>query len=187
MYAWLAGCPLSTVLLTKQYNGNDFLGKTLAAPGVEGRVMNVSEHCCRGVVSITDTADVVTAARLMRDEHVGLLAVFHQGDVIRRLTGVLTDRDIVMQVTASDRDPHEVRVQEIMTRQPILAYENDELRDVLQVMRLAGIHQVPMVDANGTAVGVIALDDAIELIAGLLSDISGSSRNERHHEWRAHA
>ena len=149
--------------------------------------MNVSEHCCHGVVSISDTADVVSAARLMRDQHVGLLAVFHQGDVTRRLTGVLTDRDIVMQVTASDRDPHEVKVQEVMTRQPILAYENDELRDVLQVMRLAGVRRVPVVNNDGTAVGVIALDDAIELITGLLCDISGSIRSERHHEWRAHA
>jgi CBS domain-containing protein len=149
--------------------------------------MNVSEHCCRGVVSISDTADIVTAARLMRDQHVGLLAVFHQGDVARRLTGVLTDREIVMQVTASDRDPHGVRVQEVMTRQPILAYENDELRDVLQVMRLAGIRQVPVVDSNGTATGVITLDDAIELITGLLCDISGSIRSDHHLEWRAHA
>lgn len=72
--------------------------------------MNVSEHCRRGVMAISDTADVVTAARLMRDQHVGLLAVFRQGDVTRRLTGVLTDRDNVMQVTAADRDPHVVKV-----------------------------------------------------------------------------
>lgn len=149
--------------------------------------MNVSEHCCRGVMSIADTADIVTAARLMRDQHVGLLAVYRHGDDAHRLTGVLTDRDIVMQVTAADRNPHTVKVQEVMTRQPILAYEHDELRDVLQVMRLAGIRRVPVVDTNGAAVGIIALDDAIELITGLLCDISGSIRSERHHEWRAHA
>lgn len=149
--------------------------------------MNVSEHCCRSVISIADTADIVTAACLMRDQHVGLLAVYREGDDAHRLTGVLTDRDIVMQVTAADRNPHTVRVREVMTRQPILAYEHDELRDVLQVMRLAGIRRVPVVDANGAAVGIIALDDAIELITGLLCDISGSIRSERHHEWRAHA
>jgi predicted transcriptional regulator len=149
--------------------------------------MNVSEYCCRGVIAISDTADVVTAARLMRDQHVGLLAVFRNGDATRRLTGVLTDRDIVMQVTAADRDPHVVKVEEVMTRQPILAYESDELRDVLQIMRLAGVRRVPVVDACGAAVGIIALDDAIELITGLLCDISGSIRSERHHEWRAHA
>jgi CBS domain-containing protein len=149
--------------------------------------MNVSEHCRRGVIAISDSADVVTAARLMRDQHVGLLAVYRQGDVTRRLVGVLTDRDIVMQVIAADRDPHGVKVQEVMTRQPIMAYEADELREVLQIMRLAGIRRVPVVDASGMAIGIIALDDAIELITGLLCDISGSIRSERHHEWRAHA
>lgn len=51
----------------------------------------------------------------------------------------------------------------------------------------AGIRRVPVVDSSGAAVGIIALDDAIELITGLLCDISGSIRSERHHEWRAHA
>lgn len=149
--------------------------------------MNVSEHCRRGVISIADTSDIVTAARLMRDQHVGFLAVYRQGDDSHRLVGVLTDRDIVMQVTAANRDPRVVKVQEVMTRQPLLAYESDELRDVLQIMRLAGIRRVPVVDANGAPAGIIALDDAIELITGLLCDISGSIRSERHHEWRAHA
>ena len=56
------------------------------------------------------------------------------------------------------------------------------LGDVLQVMRLAGIRQVPVVDVKGTAVGVVAIDDAIELITGLLCDISGSIQSEPHHE-----
>ena len=149
--------------------------------------MNVSEHCRRGVISIADTSDIVTAARLMRDQHVGFLAVYRQADDSHRLVGVLTDRDIVMQVTAANRDPLTVKVQEVMTRQPLLAYETDELRDVLQVMRLAGIRRVPVVDSNGAPAGIIALDDAIELITGLLCDISGSIRSERHHEWRAHS
>ena len=149
--------------------------------------MNVSEHCRRGVISIADTSDIVTAARLMRDQHVGFLAVYRQADNSHRLVGVLTDRDIVMQVTAANRDPLAVKVQEVMTRQPLLAYETDELRDVLQVMRLAGIRRVPVVDSNGAPAGIIALDDAIELITGLLCDISGSIRSERHHEWRAHS
>jgi CBS domain-containing protein len=149
--------------------------------------MNVGEHCRRGVISIADTADIVTAARMMRDQHVGLLAVHRNGDDIRRVVGVLTDRDIVMQVSASGRDPRAVKVQEVMIRQPLVANEMDELRDVLQVMRLAGIRRVPVVDARGAPAGILALDDAIELITGLLCDISGSIHSERHHEWRAQA
>lgn len=147
--------------------------------------MNVGEHCRRGVISIADTADMMSAARLMRDQHVGLLSVHRQGDEIRRVIGVLTDRDIVMQVTATGRDPRTVKVQDVMIRQPLVANELDELRDVLQVMRLAGIRRVPVVDAVGAPAGILALDDAIELITGLLCDISGSIHSERRHEWRA--
>ena len=146
--------------------------------------MNVGEHCRRGVISVADSADMMTAARLMRDQHVGLLAVHRQGDEIRQVIGVLTDRDIVMQVTAMGRDPRTVKVQDVMIRQPLVANEQDELRDVLQVMRLAGIRRVPVVDARGAPAGILTLDDAIELITGLLCDISGSIHSERHHEWR---
>ena len=146
--------------------------------------MNVGEHCRRGVISVADSADMVTAARMMRDQHVGLLAVHRQDDEIRRVIGVLTDRDIVMQVTATGRDPRAVKVQDVMIRQPLIANEQDEMRDVLQVMRLAGIRRVPVVDARGAPAGILALDDAIELITGLLCDISGSIHSERHHEWR---
>jgi CBS domain-containing protein len=149
--------------------------------------MNVGEHCRRGVISIADTADIVTAARLMRDQHVGLLSVHRNGDDIRRVIGVLTERDIVMQVSAAGRDPRAVKVQDVMIRQPLVANEMDELRDVLQVMRLAGIRRVPVVDARGAAAGILALDDAIELITGLLCDISGSIHSERRHEWFAQA
>lgn len=149
--------------------------------------MNVGEHCRRGVVSIADSADVVTAACLMRDRHVGMLTVHRTGDEIRRVVGVLTDRDIVMQVTAAGRDPRVVKVQDVMIRQPLVANEHDEMRDVLQVMRLAGIRRVPVVDAKGAPAGILALDDAIEVITGLLCDISGSIHSERHHEWRAQA
>lgn len=149
--------------------------------------MNVGEHCRRGVISIADNADVLTAARVMRDQHVELLAVYGQGDDNHRLIGSLTDRDIVLQVTATARDPRVVKVREIMTRQPLIANESDELRDVLQAMRLAGIRRVPVVDAIGAPAGIISLDDAIDLITGLLCDISGSIRSERHDEWRAYA
>lgn len=149
--------------------------------------MNVSEHCHRSVISIADSADILSASRTMRDQHVGFLSVYRHGDEIHRPIGVLTDRDIVLQVTAAGRDPRSVKVHDVMTRQPLIANESDELRDILQVMRLAGIRRVPIVDANGAPAGIVAIDDAIELVTGLLCDISGSIASERHREWRAQA
>lgn len=147
--------------------------------------MKIGEYCKRCVVAIASTADIGEAARLMRDQHVGFLVVYEPGDEIRKPIGVLTDRDIVLQVTARDVDPHAITVEDVMTRQPLTASEEDELGEALQAMRMAGIRRVPVVDARGMLTGIIALDDAIDLITGLLADISGSIRSEQRQEWRA--
>lgn len=147
--------------------------------------MNVGEHCKRAVVSIRDTADVVELAQLMRAEHVGFVIAYQAGDEIRRPVGVVTDRDIVMEVLAKDVDAHSLTVRDIMTRQPLVANESDDLSDALQAMRFAGIRRVPVVDERGALVGIIAIDDAVDLITGLLCDIAGSIRNEQRHEWKA--
>lgn len=146
--------------------------------------MKVAEHCKRSVVAIAGSTDIVEAAQLMREQHVGFLVVYEQGDDIRRPVGVISDRDLVLEVLAKDVAPHSVTVKDVMTRQPLVALEADELSDALQAMRMAGIRRVPVVDARGALTGIIALDDAVDLVTGLLCDISGSIKSEQRREWR---
>ena len=145
--------------------------------------MKVGDYCKRAVVCIDGSRDIATAARLMRERHVGFLVVTQEGDEIRRPIGVLTDRDIVLQVTAREVDPQAVRTEDVMTRKPLIATETEELSDVLQGMQLSGIRRVPVVDARGALSGIFAIDDAVELITGLLCNISGSIKNEQRREW----
>ena len=149
--------------------------------------MNVGEHCRRGVISIADSADIVAAARLMRDQHVGLLSVHRQGDDIRRVIGVLTDRDIVIEVIAKKVDPASITVEDLMSRQPLVADEFEQLSDVLQAMRVAGIRRVPVVDARGALAGVVSIDDAFDIITGFMCDITGSVKSEQRQERRSRA
>lgn len=147
--------------------------------------MKVREICKRTVVSIGNKCDVVEAAKLMREAHVGFLIVVKESDENRRPIGVLTDRDIVLEVTAPDLNPRLVTLEDIMTRQPLIASETDDLGEVLQAMRQAGIRRVPVVDLSGSLTGIVAIDDAIDHITGLLCDITGSIQNEQRHERRA--
>lgn len=146
--------------------------------------MKVGQHCKKGVVSIRASADVADAAKLMRDEHVGFLVVFNEGDEIRKPVGVITDRDIVLLVNARDLNAHDVTVGDVMTRQPLIASEHDDVTDLVQAMRMAGIRRVPVVDTRGALIGVIAADDVIDLITSLLCDVSGSIKHEQRQEWR---
>jgi CBS domain-containing protein len=149
--------------------------------------VKIGEYCKRAVVAIASTTDAADAAKLMREEHVGFLIVYRAGDELQKPIGVLTDRDLVLGVMARDVDPHAVTVDDVMTRQPLIATDSDELSDMLQAMRLAGIRRVPVVDVRGALIGVMAIDDAIDVITGLMCDIAGSIKSEQRQEWRARA
>jgi len=146
--------------------------------------MKVGDYCKRAVVAIASSAEAAAAAKLMREEHVGFLIVYREGDALQKPVGVLTDRDLVLGVMARDVDPHAVTVEDVMTRQPLIATDGDELSDMLQAMRLAGIRRVPVVDVRGALAGIMAIDDAIDVVTGLMCDIAGSIKREQRHEWR---
>jgi CBS domain-containing protein len=147
--------------------------------------VKVIDCSAKVAISIFGGADVAQAARLMRDQHVGFLVVHREGDDLRRPIGVLTDRDIVVEVTARGVDPNSVTVEDVMTREPRIARDSDELHDVLHTMKEAGIRRVPVVDFRGALVGIIAMDDVISIVAGMISDVAGSISGEQRREWRS--
>lgn len=146
--------------------------------------MRVGDYCKHGVVTVDPETDCAGIARLMRDEHVGFLVVMRKGDPNRKPLGVVTDRDLVLQVCARDVDMHCVTAADVMSRDPLIARENDDMNDLMQAIRIAGFRRVPVVNDNGALTGIIAMDDAIDVVAGLLCDISGSIRNEQRQERR---
>lgn len=146
--------------------------------------MKVGDYCQRDVVTVPATADVVEVARVMRDRHVGFLVVVEEGDPELRPIGVVTDRDIVLQICAREVDPHAVTARDIMSGDPLVARETDDLNDLMRAMQAAGYRRVPVTNEQGTLSGVIAIDDVIDVIADLLIDICGSIRNEQRVERR---
>lgn len=147
--------------------------------------MNVGQCSQRTAHAISMSADVVDAAMLMREHHVGFLVVFQDSDPLRKPVGVITDRDLVLEVMARDTDPHSVTVGDVMTREPLTAKEGDDLSDLAQAMRFSGIRRVPVVDARGALSGVIALDDLVAVISSLLNELAGSIKSEQRQEWRS--
>jgi CBS domain-containing protein len=140
--------------------------------------MNAGSVCKRGVVTVTPTDDLIAAAHVMREKHVGYLIVSDR----RRVIGVLTDRDIVVAVLAQEVDARELKVGDVMTRNPLLIEEEQSIEAVLCHMREAGVRRVPVVDRSGALTGVLSIDDVLERIAEDLLNIAGSIRNEQRME-----
>ena len=144
--------------------------------------MNAGSVCKRGVVTVAPTDDLVAAAHVMREKHVGYLIVAESTVHNRRVMGVLTDRDIVVAVLAREVDAHALKVGDVMTRDPLLIDEGQSIEAVVRHMREAGVRRVPVVDRTGALTGVLSIDDVLERLADQLIDIAGSIRNERRME-----
>jgi CBS domain-containing protein len=149
--------------------------------------MKVSECCKRVVVVASPKDDLAHAAQIMRDKHVGFLIVVEGSGDRRVPVGVVTDRDIVVQVIAREVDPRSVVVGDVMTRGPVICLESNDIEDVIESMESAGIRRMPVVSDRGGLTGVIAIDDAILMVSKMLVGISGAVRRERRleREFRA--
>ena len=145
--------------------------------------MNAGSVCKRGVITVAPTDDLIAAAHVMREKHVGYLIVSEAFPAHnRRVVGVLTDRDIVVAVLAQEVDAHALKVGDVMTRDPLLIEEGQSIEWVLCHMRDAGVRRVPVVDPSGGLTGVLSIDDVLERIAEELINIAGSIRNEQRME-----
>ena len=145
--------------------------------------MNIGEICTRSVTIAFRTTALNGAARLMRENHVGCLVVVDEVDGQRIVVGVLTDRDIVTAVLASDLDPAMLQVGEVMSTDLVTAREDDSLIDLLRTMRRKGVRRIPVVGSQGELQGIATLDDVLDMLSeelGLLvSAIASEGRREQ--------
>src|SRR5579863_4194241 len=143
--------------------------------------MKVGDICNRLVIDVTQDKGVRHAAELMRKYHVGYLVVTETGDTEKVPIGVITDRDIVVEVVAKAVVAEELTVEDVMTELPLVANESHEISDTLDAMRSKGVRRVPVVDAKHSLIGVLAIDDLLQLLAsdiGVMASIVGSQRRQ---------
>lgn len=141
--------------------------------------MSIAALARTTVVTITEESDLVAAARVMRENHVGLLVVTGSAGDAGKPIGVLTDRDVVIAVVARESDARQLRVGDVMTRAPLTIARTASVGEALQRMREMGLRRMPVTDAAGRLVGLVTLDDLIDHLAGLLADVAGAIRNEQ--------
>jgi CBS domain-containing protein len=136
--------------------------------------MTVGELCIREVVFVRPDETIVDAAKLMRTYHVGDVVVVRDEGGRRRPVGMLTDRDLVVEVLAQAADKAPVLlVEDVATMDEIaMLREEDSAEQALATMLRHGIRRVPVVDADGCLVGIVAQDDLLELLTGQMSRLA---------------
>lgn len=141
--------------------------------------MTVGEICTRKVIVAPRTTSVCEAAKLMRLYHTGDIVVTDEGDGHPMPVGILTDRDLVLEILAQGLDPSGLVVGEVMSENPVTVGDRDGLFETVSSMRSAGVRRTPVVDSTGALVGIVSLDDLLELMAEEMGNLAMVMREER--------
>ncbi len=105
--------------------------------------------------SIDAEKSVAYAAKMMREEDVGLAPIV-EGD---KLIGMLTDRDIAIRVVAEGSNPEQVTVADVASKQVVTIDPQQDLDAALRIMAKHQVRRLPVVEEDGKLVGVVAQAD----------------------------
>lgn len=146
--------------------------------------MPIGEICSREVVIVKRNDTVLEAAKLMRQHHVGDVVVVEERGGVRVPVGIVTDRDLVVEIVATELDSAVLTVGDIMEQELVTVEESTGIFEAIQYMRSKTVRRLPVVDKGGALLGIVALDDLLELLSEELLAIARLIRHQRRKETR---
>jgi CBS domain-containing protein len=144
--------------------------------------MPIGEFCNREVVYATRETSIPEAAQLMRQYHVGDLVVVDEVEGKRIPVGMVTDRDIVIEIISQSLDLNEFSVGDIMSPQLISVQEKEGVFEAIRLMRAKGIRRIPVVNHEGGLEGVVTADDILDLLAEEMAELAKVAPREQERE-----
>jgi CBS domain-containing protein len=145
--------------------------------------MLLKEVCTLDAICCGPQTRVLAAAHLMRTHHVGDLVVVEDPDHERVPLGVITDRDLVLEVLGNGLDPATTTLGALIHRPVVIAREDEDTSVVIERMHSHGVRRVPVVDQHGAVVGIITLNDLLRVFvdeaAKLVQIMSRGENQER--------
>lgn len=147
--------------------------------------MPVSEICNREVVVVQRDDTALEAAKLMRQHHVGDVLVVEDRNGVRVPVGIVTDRDLIMEIMAPELDDTVITVGDIMAKELVTVKESTGIFEAIQYMRQKAVRRLPIVNESGGLIGILTLDDLLELLSEELLEIAKLVKYEQQKETRS--
>lgn len=146
--------------------------------------MKIGECCNREVVVAEKHMEILDTAKLMRKHHVGDLVVVEKRNDVTRPVGILTDRDLVVEVMAQEVPPGEVTAADVMSLDIATVREEEGVWETLERMRDLGVRRMPVVDQDESLVGLITMDDLVGLFTLAMNNMNQLIKSEVRREFR---
>lgn len=134
--------------------------------------MTISAICNHEVITVTANTTIFEAAKLMRSHHVGDVVVINENQGKPIPLGIVTDRDLVIEVVATELDCKVMTVSDIMVRHLSVVTENAGIFDTIKIMTSKGVRRLPVVDEHGMLTGIVTLDDLLILLSNEIGSLS---------------
>ena len=149
--------------------------------------MNVADVMTRRVTYVTEGASLGEVARIMRKDHVGDVVVTRPAASGERPVGILTDRDIVIQVVAEDVPLSSLNAGDAMSRELVTVQDDASLVEAVSQMGQHGIRRLPVTDSDGLLIGVLSMDDVLAQAGALLDNLADVVRFQQQIEQEIHS
>lgn len=137
--------------------------------------MNIASLCTRDVVGIRADAPLHEAATRMCEEHVGALVVVTSSEP-PQVVGMLTDRDLVLDVLGRVDAPRDLRAGDLAKSPPLAVPGSASLQEAVVAMEKAGVRRLLVVEEDGGVIGIVSADDIVATIADELAALSRALR-----------
>jgi signal-transduction protein with cAMP-binding, CBS, and nucleotidyltransferase domain len=134
--------------------------------------MHIGDICTRSVVTCGRDTSALELARLMRERHVGDVVVVDELAEGATPIGVVTDRDLVVEVMAAGVDPDLLRASDLIVGELATAVDTELVYDAIWHMRSRGVRRLPVVDADNHLCGLLTADDVARFLAQELTEVA---------------
>lgn len=120
--------------------------------------MKVRDLMTKTVASCRPETNLAAAGALMWESDCGVIPVV---DEHRKVIGVITDRDVCIALTTSDRRASSLKAGDVLTKQAVVCGADADIESTLQTMREHRIHRVPVVNKAGMLEGIVSMNDFV--------------------------
>lgn len=148
--------------------------------------MSMARICSRNIVSLHGDESLQQAARLMREHHVGTVVVTQPGATGTQVAGLVTDRDLAIEVLARGGDAGELTVGALVGGQVLLSVpESAEPGEAIAIMQSGGVRRLLVGDEEGHLVGIVSFDDLLRFCAAQIAGLGAVLGKEMEREMSA--
>ena len=133
------------------------------------------------VAVVEPETPAVVVASLMRQHHIGALVVVDATEKTRPV-GIVTDRDLVLELMAEGLDPAVFTAGDIMSVDLVTATPDMDAMDAVQLMKTHRLRRLVITDKAGSLMGIATMEDVLELLARELANLAAGLAGARDRE-----